>query len=110
MFFLDIDHRERVLSMHRKNNVNISAVTHGGRFYTADKAGNHGAARPEVKALGNWSTGDPFDDVYSRGPPRRAMLASSMFNADKPESYVLPRGILGAFSFCLNNPLDECSR
>ena len=85
--------------MHRKNNVNISAVTHGGRFYTADKAGNHGAAGLEVKALGNWRTGDAYSEIYSRGPPRRAMLASSMFNADKPESYVLPRGILGAHSF-----------
>jgi hypothetical protein len=83
--------------MHRKNNVYISAVTHGGRFYTANKAGNHGAARLEVKALGNWRTGDPFDEVYSRGPPRRAMLASSMFNADKPEAYVLPRAILGIY-------------
>src|SRR6266446_4247241 len=90
--------------MHHKNNVNISAVTHGGRFYTADKAGNHGAASMEVKALGNWSTGDAYSEVYNRGPPRRAMLASSMFNAEKPESYVLPRGILGAYFFSSNDP------
>jgi hypothetical protein len=88
--------------MHRKNDVNISAVTHGGRFYTADKAGKHGASGLEIKALGNWSTGDAYSEIYNRGPPRKAMLASAMFSADKPEAYVLPRAILGTL-FLLNN-------
>jgi len=89
--------------MHRKNDVNISAVTHGGRFYTADKAGKHGASGLEIKALGNWSTGDAYSEIYNRGPPRKAMLTSAMFNADKPEAYVLPRAILGILSLLLNN-------
>jgi hypothetical protein len=56
----------------------------------------------EIKALGNWSTGDAYSEIYNRGPPRKAMLASAMFNADKPEAYVLPRAILGTL-FLLNN-------
>jgi len=81
--------------MHQRNNVTISAVTHGARFYAADKAGKHGAASPDVKALGNWKTGDASSEVYNRALPGKALLASAMFNADKPESYVLPRGLLG---------------
>jgi len=37
----------------------------------------------EIKVLGNWSTGDAYSEIYNRGPPRKAMLASAMFNADE---------------------------
>ena len=83
--------------MHKKNDVFISAVTHGARFYAADKASKYGAASDQVKAMGNWKTGDPFAEVYNKGLPAKALLASSMFSAKKPDSYCLPHGFLGTF-------------
>ncbi|KAF4609994.1 hypothetical protein D9613_010503 [Agrocybe pediades] len=88
------NHRERFINMHTSCNVDITAVTHGCRFYAADKARKYGATGLEVKALGNWRTGDAYSEIYNRSLPTRAMLASALFNADEPRSYVLPRGHL----------------
>lgn len=82
--------------MHKQNGVNISSVTHGGRPYTAAVAREHGAAAMDTKVLGKWKSGDAYSEVYDRGLPRNAMLAAAMFNAEHQESYVLPRGLLGA--------------
>ncbi|KAF4621784.1 hypothetical protein D9613_012121 [Agrocybe pediades] len=90
----ETDHRERFLNMHNSCNVSVSHVTHACRFYAADKARKYGASGLEVKALGNWRTGDLYSEVYDRSLPTRAMLASALFNADEPRSYVLPRAHL----------------
>lgn len=81
--------------MHKRNSVYVSAVTHAGRPYTAAVAREHGAAATDTKVLGRWKSGDAYSEIYDRGLPKSAMLATAMFNADKPDSYVLPRGILG---------------
>ena len=83
--------------MHERNKVNVSAVTHVGRRYTTANTRDHGATSSEAKALGRWKSGDAFDDVYDRALPKKAMLASAQFNAERPESYVLSRGLLGAY-------------
>ena len=83
--------------MHQDNDVQISAVTHGGRFYAANKAESHGAEEADIKTLGNWKVGDAYEEVYKRKLPVKAMLASAMFNAENLPSYVLPRGHLGTF-------------
>lgn len=90
------DHHERVSTMHERNSVYVSAVTHAGRPYTASVAREYGAAAIDTKVLGHWKTGDAYSEIYDRGLPRNAMLATAMFNAEKPEAYVLPRGLLGA--------------
>lgn len=85
--------------MYEKNNVSVSHVTHGPRYYTANKATNYGASGLEVKALGNWKTGDAYSEIYMRSLPTGGMLASAMFNAQKPDEYHLPRAILGKFNY-----------
>ncbi|PPQ70700.1 hypothetical protein CVT25_010617 [Psilocybe cyanescens] len=85
------NHRERVNNMHNRNDVSVSAVTHAARFYTADKASSYGALKLDVKALGNWKTGDAYSEIYDRTLPVSAMLASAMFNAQNQREYVLPR-------------------
>jgi len=92
-----LDHNERLKAMHDKNGVSISKVTHGGRFYAADKAGQHGANGMDIKALGNWKTGDAYSEIYNRALPVKAMLASAMFNPEKADQYVLPRSQLCEF-------------
>ncbi len=81
--------------MHKRNLVYVSAVTHAGRPYTAAVAREHGAAATDTKVLGRWKSGDAYSEIYDRGLPKNAMLATAMFSADKPDSYFLPRGILG---------------
>lgn len=90
-----VDHHERVSTMHERNSINVSAVTHAGRPYTASVAREHGAAAIDTKVLGHWKTGDAYSEVYDRALPRSAMLATAMFNAENPSAYVLPRGQLG---------------
>ncbi|PPR01349.1 hypothetical protein CVT26_015407 [Gymnopilus dilepis] len=92
------NHQERIKRMHSDNGVQISAVTHGGRFYAANKAESHGAEEADVKTLGNWKVGDAYEEVYKRKLPVKAMLASAMFNAENLPSYVLPRGHLVTLS------------
>lgn len=77
-------------------------VTHGGRIYSAEKAASHGASGLDVKALGNWKTGDAYSEIYMRVLPTGAMLGAAMFNAQKPEQYHLPRALLGMISINLN--------
>ena len=89
------DHHERVSTMHERNSISVSAVTHAGRPYTASVAREHGAAAIDTKVLGRWKTGDAYSEVYDRALPRSAMLATAMFNAENPSAYVLPRGMLG---------------
>ncbi|KAJ3502645.1 hypothetical protein NLJ89_g8791 [Agrocybe chaxingu] len=97
------NHYERLKKMHEKNDISISKVTHGGRFYSADKAGIYGASGIDIKALGNWKTGDAYSEVYNRAMPVRAMLAASMFSAEKPDSYVLSRSLLDPPANLLRN-------
>lgn len=59
---------------------------HGPQAYTADKAHKYGAPELEIKALGNWRTGDAYSEVYNRALPSRAMLASALFNTEEPRS------------------------
>jgi hypothetical protein len=81
--------------MHSRNNVTVSAVTHAGRPYTATKTRENGATAMDTKVLGKWKNGEPLTEVYDRGLPRNAMLASAMFSPENPMSYVLPRRLLG---------------
>ena len=81
--------------MHKRNSVYVSAITHAGHLYTATVAREHGATATDTKVLGRWKTGDAYSEIYDRGLPKSAMLATAMFNVDKSDSYVLPRGILG---------------
>lgn len=97
-----LDHYERVSLMHKRNSISVSAVTHAGRPYTAIVAREHGAAAIDTKVLGRWKTGDAYSEVYDRGLPCNAMLAAAMFNAENPDSYVLPRGLLGTLDFITN--------
>jgi len=96
-FSASVDHRERVLNMHTACNILITAVTHAPRSYTAVKARKYGAPGLEIKSLGNWRTGDAYSEIYDRALPSRAMLASALFNAEEPRTYVLPRAQLGEY-------------
>lgn len=55
--------------------------------------------------MGNWKTGDLVGEVYNKGLPAKALLASSMFSAEKPDSYCLPRGFLGTFQILVYSQL-----
>jgi len=89
------NHRERIRLMHKKNNISISKVTHAGRGFSVINARAHRASADDARTLGRWSTGEPYAACYDRSLPTGAMLAAAMFNAEKPETYCLPRGHLG---------------
>ncbi|KAK7043502.1 hypothetical protein R3P38DRAFT_3259576 [Favolaschia claudopus] len=88
------NHRDRVKSLHEKNNVAISKVTHAGRGYTAKTARENGASSAEVKALGGWSDSGSYRACYDRALPLQAMLAAAMFDSQHPESHFLARDSL----------------
>jgi hypothetical protein len=89
------DHRERVNTIHAAVGVSLSKVTHATRSYTAQTARVHGASVDGTKALGGWSEDGSFRPCYDRALPLDALLGAAMFNARKPETYCLPRGMLG---------------
>jgi hypothetical protein len=54
-----------------------------------------------TKALGGWSESGCFRPCYDRALPIDALLGAATFNAQKPESYSLPRDALGKWHTCL---------
>jgi hypothetical protein len=97
---LYIDHRERVSDIHAAVGISLSKVTHATRSYTAQTARAHGASVDGTKALGGWSEDGSFRPCYDRALPLDALLGAAMFNARKPETYCLPRGMLGKQCRC----------
>jgi len=89
------DHRDRITTMHMKNNIDITKKTHAGRHYAAQTARAHGASVNGTKALGGWSDNGSFNPVYDRAFPLDALLGAGMFNARRPEDYTLPRNSIG---------------
>jgi hypothetical protein len=90
------DHRERVNAIHAAVGISISKSTHAARPFSAQTARMHGASIDGTKALSGWSEGSgSFRPCYDRALPIDAMLGAAMFNACKPESYYLPRDVLG---------------
>lgn len=93
------DHRERVNTIHEAVGVSLSKVTHATRSYTAITARGHGASVDGTKALGGWSEAGCFRPCYDRALPVDALLGAATFDAQKPETYSLPRNALG--EWCL---------
>ncbi|KAJ8579943.1 hypothetical protein M405DRAFT_869844 [Rhizopogon salebrosus TDB-379] len=89
------NHRDRINTMHIKNNIDITKKTHAGRHYAAQTARAHGASVNGTKALGGWSDNGSFNPVYDRAFPLDALLGAGMFNARRPEDYALPRNSIG---------------
>ena len=89
------DHHERVMIMHKRNNIDITKKTHAGRHYAAQTARAHGASTSGTKALGGWNESGSFNSVYDRAFPLDALLGATMYNGRCPEEYALPRNCLG---------------
>jgi hypothetical protein len=89
------DHRDRITTMHMKNNIDITKKTHAGCHYAAQTARAHGASVNGTKALGGWSDNGSFNPVYGHAFPLDALLGAGMFNARRPEDYTLPRNSIG---------------
>ena len=98
---LIIDHCECVNLMHAKNDISITKVTHGGRGYTVKTVHENDSSADSAKALGGWSESGLFQPCYGHAHPVDAMLGAATFNGNKPESYFLPRGVLGRSIFSL---------
>lgn len=88
------DHRERVNNIHKAVGISLSKVTHATRSYTAITARGHGASVDGTKALGGWSDSGSFRPCYDRALPVDALLGAATFDAQKPETYGLPRNAL----------------
>jgi hypothetical protein len=84
--------------MHSGVGISLSKVTHATRSFTAQTARQNSASVDGTKALGGWSENGSFRPCYDRALPLDALLGAATFNAQKPESYFLPRGVLGKFS------------
>jgi hypothetical protein len=89
------DHHERIRLMHKKSNIDITKKTHAGRHYAAHTTRAHGASASGMKALGGWNESGSFTSVYNRVFPLDALMGVAMYNAQRPEEYVLPRNSLG---------------
>ncbi|KAG1874883.1 hypothetical protein F4604DRAFT_1925032 [Suillus subluteus] len=85
------NHRDCIMNMHMKNNIDTTKKTHAGCHYAAQTACAHGASVNGTKALGGWSDNGSFNPVYDRAFPLDALLGAGMFNAWHPEDYALPR-------------------
>ncbi|PBK65749.1 hypothetical protein ARMSODRAFT_978191 [Armillaria solidipes] len=73
------NHAQWINLIHVKNKISIS---------------KYGASVNEAKALGNWSESGSFRAAYDWALPKLACLGAAMFNANRPETYLLPRGKL----------------
>ncbi|KAG1907694.1 uncharacterized protein F5891DRAFT_974358 [Suillus fuscotomentosus] len=72
------NHYDHVKLIHSKNDISLTKATHATRHFTAKTACSHRASGNDVKAIGCWSVNDAFANCYD-----------SMFNARKPEQYIL---------------------
>jgi hypothetical protein len=77
----------------------LSKATHATRSFTAQTARQNGASVDGTKALGGWNENGSFRPCYDRALPLDALLGAATFNARKPESYFLPRNVLGESPF-----------
>lgn len=84
--------------MHEENGIEISKITHATCAYAAQACRLNGASETGTKALGGWNDGTSYRQCYDCTPPIDAILAAAGFNAHKPESYLLLRGVLGTIS------------
>jgi hypothetical protein len=83
--------------MHEHNGISISKVTHATRNYAAKTSRSHGSMTDGTKALGGWMENGSYRAVYDHALPVDALLGAAMFNGWRPESYFLPRDVLGAY-------------
>jgi hypothetical protein len=81
--------------IHSAVGVCLSKSTHAACSFTAQTARQNGASVDGTKALGGWSENGSFRPCYDRALPLEALLGAATFNARKPESYFLPRDLLG---------------
>ena len=95
------DHRDRVNAIHSAVGICLSKSTHATRSFTAQTARQNGASIDGTKALGGWSENGSFRPCYDRALPLDGLLGAATFNAQKPESYFLPRGVLGKYFLLL---------
>ena len=76
-----IDHHDRIMVMHKKNNVDIMKKTHTGRHSAAHTARAHRVSASSMKALGSWNESGSFTSMYDRVFPLDALMGAAMYNA-----------------------------
>lgn len=83
--------------MKKDTGIDIVKVTHAGRGYTVMQAREAGASVEGSMALGVWmaAAGGSYAPVYDRALPVDAMIGAAGFNAQRQQSYFVPRSILG---------------
>lgn len=91
---ISTDHRKRVNLIYKKNNINITKVTHAGRVFSVKTAREYGASVAGAKALGGWADSGSFQPCYDRALPVDALLGAAMFDAARPEAHFLARQFL----------------